>query len=286
MKKRHVLYMVIMGFLTTLLLINCDKEEPIPAYIYIDSITFKPAAGQGTASARITDAWVYVNEDIIGAFELPAMVPVLASGKVRVLIGSGVMVNGKTGNRQENIFYEAYTQEIALEPGKIDTLVPVVGYSRFTDLIYVDDFETGNSFAVSPVSQVSSFDNVRGTGVAFEGSNCMAFTVSDSFPRFNAQSSKTFNKKDADGQVFLEMNYKAENSFTVNVYIIDQSGQAADLPFVTFVPSDGQWRKVYVNLNNVLAQQPTGSKYKLSFESFKEDGSSGKVYIDNIKVMD
>ena len=62
---------------------SCEKfsgDQTIPAYLGIDSIYLSTDYNsEGTASQRITDAWVYVDDEFLGAFELPARLPVLKS---------------------------------------------------------------------------------------------------------------------------------------------------------------------------------------------------------------
>ena len=56
-----------------------DKEEPIPSYISIrkidlvvpDSLKDK----QGSASASISDAWIYIDDKLQGVYQLPAKFP-------------------------------------------------------------------------------------------------------------------------------------------------------------------------------------------------------------------
>ena len=72
-------------FFTTLLF-SCNKfdgDQTIPAYIHIEKITLadNPIISEGSLSNRITDAWVYVDDELIGAFELPATFPVLKKGE-------------------------------------------------------------------------------------------------------------------------------------------------------------------------------------------------------------
>ena len=67
-----------------LLLINSCKlitpDESIPSYILIDKIAYKSNISGDNNSQNITDAWVYVDDQLIGAFELPAKFPVLITG--------------------------------------------------------------------------------------------------------------------------------------------------------------------------------------------------------------
>jgi len=49
-----------------------NPAEPIPSYIHIDKIDLTTDySSQGTSSNKITDAWIYVDNELIGAFEMP-----------------------------------------------------------------------------------------------------------------------------------------------------------------------------------------------------------------------
>jgi hypothetical protein len=86
-------------FLFIPLLFSCNKfdgDQTIPSYIHIDKITVvdNPTLNEGSLSNKITDAWVYVDEELIGAFELPATFPVLKKGKHKISIHPGIKLNG------------------------------------------------------------------------------------------------------------------------------------------------------------------------------------------------
>ncbi len=55
-------------------------EEPLPAYIYIPAFELRTTQGEGSASSAITDVWLTVNGEFLGAYELPARIPVLQTG--------------------------------------------------------------------------------------------------------------------------------------------------------------------------------------------------------------
>ena len=65
------------NFLIALLIISaCQKEEnpnTIPTYLKIDAITLD----ENNLNTNITDAWVYIDEQKQGVYELPVKFPVL-----------------------------------------------------------------------------------------------------------------------------------------------------------------------------------------------------------------
>ena len=46
-----------------------NPEEQIPSYVYINEFSFTTSLDiQGYASSKLPDAWVYANNEFIGAF--------------------------------------------------------------------------------------------------------------------------------------------------------------------------------------------------------------------------
>ena len=85
-KKRHYIFFILIGIIFN----SCSKadyEATVPAYISVPSITLTTDyATQGSASSKITDAWVFVNDDLVGVYELPATFPVLKEGNQTVKV--------------------------------------------------------------------------------------------------------------------------------------------------------------------------------------------------------
>ena len=74
--------------LIVLVLSSCQKEDKvdIPTYLKIDNI----ALDEGNTTSNITDAWVYVNDQLQGVYELPAKFPVLEEEIQTVRIKAGI----------------------------------------------------------------------------------------------------------------------------------------------------------------------------------------------------
>ncbi|HEY0262319.1 MAG TPA: hypothetical protein VGB95_04790, partial [Chitinophagales bacterium] len=99
-------YAVFLPFFAVLLDGCSMPNNGIPVYIQIDSMSVQTnQSTQGSASSKITDAWLYVNGEQIGVFELPAKIPVLKSGDLRVSISAGIKDNGIANTRAAYPFY-------------------------------------------------------------------------------------------------------------------------------------------------------------------------------------
>lgn len=87
----------LLGFFTTCSIV--DPAEDIPSYIHIDNITLSAIGNQGSSSAAITEAWIFMDGELVGGFELPCTVPILAAGNHSFIIKGGVKMNGLTSTR-------------------------------------------------------------------------------------------------------------------------------------------------------------------------------------------
>src|SRR5689334_16065814 len=84
-------------------LLSCEiinPEEDIPSYVRAESISLvADSATQGSSASRITDVWLYVDDQPLGVYEMPVSIPVLAEGKHALAIRAGVIVNGIASTR-------------------------------------------------------------------------------------------------------------------------------------------------------------------------------------------
>ena len=88
--------------LILLVLSSCQKEDTggIPTYLKIDNITLD----EGNTTSNITDAWVYVNGQLQGVYELPAKFPVLEQGNTDIKVYAGIKNNGIAARRVHILF--------------------------------------------------------------------------------------------------------------------------------------------------------------------------------------
>jgi len=101
---------------------SCEKlvhDEGVPSFIHIDKIDFDAGIAQGTDSAKITDAWIYIDDDYLGTYELPATIPLLKSGTQNITIKPGVILNGISATRSINLFMKNMKKVVDLKPDSI-----------------------------------------------------------------------------------------------------------------------------------------------------------------------
>jgi hypothetical protein len=268
-----------------LLFLACSDDDlaaPIPAYITINEIKLNVKQDEGTASAKITDAKVFINDKSIGSFELPATIPIQQTGEVNLKVRAGIFNNGQSNDRADYPFYTTYEQNLVLNPEQEIELKPEVEY--FPGAIIGDpwsgeDFESGANFEYSPVSDTTFIREANPDDV-FEGYYGLGYLEPEQ--DFFEAWTPTFSNIPRDGRaVYLEFNYKSTHDIVVAVFTNNQTSRNS----IVFFRSRPTWTKVYVKLSSVFSVLSGASNYNLTFGYKKAVGEEGKLFVDNFKLV-
>ena len=275
-------------FLSTLLfLLSCDKEElkaPIPAYLTIDDVRVNTTLEvEGSASDNITDIIVFINDQSLGFFELPASIPIQQTGPVNLKIRGVIQVNGQSNNKEQYPFYTTFELDTIFVPEQEMVLSPEVEYFKtidFTEPWSGEDFESGINFIYNPNSDTSFVRETNSVDV-FEGTASGRGSLLAEQTLFEAWT-PTFSNIPRNGTaVFLELNYKSTHNFVIGIYANGQTFESA----IVFFRPQSDWTKVYVDLGNVFSTLSTSSDFNISFGYQKAKGTPGTLLIDNVKIL-
>jgi hypothetical protein len=281
--------------LIMLILHGCQKasELDIPSYISIDSISIGIQEEQGSASSKIIDAWVYTDNDLEGAFELPASFPVLKSGQTVIRIQPGIKLNGIAETRAPYPFYDTIAIERTLSRENTVKLGHLTArYKSNTVFGWIEDFEdpylsldstNRSTLKISRVADESLATIVEGESNHYAGKiqfkNDSAVFESTSHDHFQFSNSVP----EEQSYVFLEMNYKSNCTFSVGLIIY--GSQTIQQPVVVVNPS-GVWNKIYINFTPTISTSTAASSFKVYFYARPdEDAENQEILIDNIKLL-
>lgn len=266
-----------------LLFFSHCKEPVIPAYIYADKFSFTcDLLSQGYNSEKITDGWLYVNGELLGVYELPALIPVLAAGDAEIILLPGIKENGISVFSTTYPFYDAYTVNEVLAAGVTDTLFPSTTYYTSGLHYTIDRFEVGNMFSPA-VNSDTSFIAVTDTPHVFEGLRSMEATLEGTNYFFRAQTD-TLSIPDDGRECFLELDYKNDTEFEVWLTGIGAGGSEFPEYVVSLNPKE-TWNKVYISLGDIARLIQT-EYYKVELRMGRpEDAESAQLFIDNVKII-
>lgn len=264
---------VLLG-LSTILTSGCKPDgQQIPSYIRIDSFTVTTNyATQGSASHKITNPWVFVNDDAQGVFELPTLAPLLFAGNHEISILAGVLKDGKSVERIVYPFYSLFSQDVLMNPGGVDTLMPTVSYLQQTTFLAIEDWDAGSSaFGITRTTDPTQIFEGNGSGIVqVDQATPTVITESDLLP-IPANGS----------EVFLELDYKNESVFDI---FLHDTETLQDHYIITITPKS-IWNKVYVDLTAPVNRNPA-DEYRIKFRSDLAAGDNQAINLwDNIKIL-
>lgn len=275
-------WVVIMGAMACNIV---NPSESIPTYITLDSATVSSVLPEkhGSVSHKITDVWVYYNLQLLGAFELPAKVPVLANGKGQIQILAGIWDNGLSGTRIKYPFYTVDTFSFNASPGKSISYQPKFLY-RTADqppIRYaIENFEQGNSFM--PLAGDTSLTRTNALNEVYEGTWSGKMYMRDTDATAQCITSQEYPLPPSK-EAYLELNYKNDVPFDVRLEVL-WNGSTIRSDIIS-LRERASWNKVYLRLGGFSSTYQNG-KFKFYLRSSLPSGKTeGTILIDNFKVI-
>lgn len=264
-----------------------NPEEDIPSYIHINYIQLQinDSIKEGTSSHKITDAWVYIDDELLGAYELPVTFPVLKEGKHILKVKAGIKVNGIADTREKYPFYDFSIDTINLIKGSIIEVNPVVQYFQGITFAWIEDFETGNSLTKTNSSDTAIQLVDADTSIGYLGNKSAAIYLDSAHTFYVSTASPGQFELPKGSPVYLEINYKCNNEFAVGIFK-NTSSQSIQLQPSLYINPSNKWNKIYVSLTNDVKAQTDAVSYEVYFGVIKEESVPyPEIYLDNIKLV-
>ena len=267
----QIIYLIIL-----FLFFSCTKEnnDTIPSYIHVENINFDE-----NTTHNITDVWIYINDNLQGIYELPALFPVLENGEQMVRIRAGIKSNGISSTRIPYPFYASYFHFTELLQDSIIIINPTITYSENNSFAFIEDFEgVGLDLSITNNSDTTIHTITNGSkhyGAGF---------LNDSIIDFEIATDEIKNLPKGGAPVFLELDYKSNTRFLAGVYINKPLEiERKDLVWIT--PKE-DWNKIYINLTEIISESINSESHKI-FLSMQRDFSldTNRIYFDNLKVI-
>jgi len=282
---------IISSFFFVVLLSSCDKfdsDQEIPAYIQIDTIVLvdNPALSEGSLSNNITDAWVFINDQLLGAYEMPATFPVLNEGVVKVTIMAGIKLNGIAATRVAYPFYKQIVlNNVKLAPDSITKLNISTSYIDDTEFAWIEAFEFSNiSLDTTAKSNVGIHETAPGSPLTFEGLHSGMVTLLSDEDLFECATYNAYELPQLGHPVFLELNYKTSNVLTIGIFE-QTSSQIIQTPIININTSE-TWKKIYVNLTPIVSGSTEALDFKIFLGALIDEGlDESQIFLDNLKLI-
>lgn len=284
MTKKFTLCALFCALLIAMVFVSCNKfgSQEVPSYIHIDSITVNcDYSVYGASTSNITDAWVYVDDQPIGCFDLPATFPVLERGKQKVTIRGGIRVNGIGASRSPYPFYEPFVlRDVNLVEDSIVTINPVLNYlDRINErykIAWIEDFESTNTLVKLPESDTGVIRVTASEGAWISDRSFYSAMINlppDSLDFFVANSEElTFHSSLKGNECILEMDYCCCDTFLVG-FLYYKNYHLYQYPMLKVLPTDKmhtrpeKWKKIYIPLGYRMSDYEDADYVKVYFTS-------------------
>ncbi len=266
----------------------CDQEEPIPAYLHIDTAYLNTQfMEEGSASHKIRNAWVFVNDQSVGAYELPAVLPILADGSTKISVQAGIANNGIFSTRKVYPFYSNASTIMSVTPGEDVNYSPTFAYQSETIFEMVADFDFANVF--EETSGRATLQMVNAPDLVFEGERSAHIELHETDTLFSIQSLDLYRLPTTiNFDSYLELDYRCTAPFDVYLEAYTPTSSAGIQSRLLTINKKENWNKIYIDLNQTV--QAFGSEnynfFRVVFKGVLPANQTQALYYwDNVKLL-
>lgn len=303
-------YFLILGLVLSLF--SCKKfsgSQEVPAYLKIEPWTFTTNYDiEGAATQAITDAWVYINGNYLGCYELRnhedgyyVMVPILEKGAKKFHIYPGIKLNGIASTRIQYPFYKPYICQRDLSEGVVETLSPVTRYYSVDSTAMTFEMKEGfeeynniganvkidTTYSHAVLEQISHRNNPNAWLDPFDTINHYRsghIHLGDSITRFNLASRELRNLPSVGNYVLMELDYKCSAEILIGMYIMTSQDGLMDKELY-YLKTSNTWKKAYINFSPTITENNGAVYFKFYLKGAVAAGESADFYFDNIKLI-
>lgn len=266
-----------------------EPDGGVPAYLYVPSVSVSSNYPlEGTASHNIQDIWVYIDDEVQGAYPLPAKIPILKEGTVRMRLNGGIYLSGISSTRAPYPHYAGFDTLIELERGITDTVIPQLRYNSDITFLWMEDFESQGITLRRNAQSDTGLLRVQlpnDSAFVFEGNNSMLAWVDQERSFFICESNTAFPLIRDGSNYFLELNYRNNVPISVGYIITAPGGSSYEQPIITLATTES-WKKQYINLSPYILGS-AGYSYRIVIAGIynRSDAVPGFIQLDNLKLI-
>ena len=273
------------------LLYSCIKNNPDPSWLEVNewqlNSNIELSDQEGELTERITDAKVYVNDDLLGIFEVPFRIPILKSGPSNIKVYPVVVNNGISATKKLYPFLNYYEIDADLVQNETLTINPVTTYKSITNF-WVEDFEDINiSIENDPNTSLANLqlsnENLNSFNGNFYGKVHLT-TVDSSWVAYTTDQLGI----PKGSNCYLEIDYYVTNDLYTGIVFVSPDGinNNVNIRLNGQEVENAEWKKIYIELSELISASPNQATFLQSFTAFIDNESSeGLILLDNIKVL-
>lgn len=283
-------FIAILGF--AIILFSCTKNNPDPSWLevsewqLVENVLGNPA---GELTENFTDAWVYVDDELIGVFEVPFKIPLLLEGVKEVKLYPTVLNNGISATKKIYPFVDAHVVNVELKKNEVTHIDPVTKYKTGVQFT-IFDFEDANlGLQENPSSTTSIYaSNDPSIIQPFNGNSFGRVSLTDANRVWSAVTNLNQDLPGSGAEVYLEVDFLCTEDLITGLYAITgaESVHNINVRLNEQSAATAVWKKVYIELKTIVSGSPSADYFEHSFDATLDAAKTqGEINIDNIKVV-
>lgn len=301
-----------------------ENTVKCPGYLHLDKIDVVECADAGTPSpvgflssdvdaVQITAFWEGDEEETnLGVYQLPCTLPVLRDKTItRLRLVPVVKQNGIAATRIEYPYYEYIRlTDVPLATDSTTNLgvqdadgkwTLTTTYRPWTVQQIVDGQILSVSDTLVKVLAQEYFEASQVTWIFYDTNRVVDRTVDPAeictgtgsgvvnVPADKQTLTFEINNdivcNDPGAYLYLEMDFKTDVRLSVGMKSAYYSGGNQSTQSAMTLYETSEWKKIYINLGRLWAQFNHNSKFRVVFTALNSEGTGGKVYLDNVKLL-
>ena len=282
---------IVLVFISFFIFSSCVKSNADPSWLQVNDWVLESnislSGEEGELTQNFSNAKVFVNDQLIGIFETPFRIPLLLEGASNLKIFPVVINNGISATKKVYPFVDRYELDVTLVKNETVEVSPVTRYNSNTNF-WVEDFEDINiSIENDPNTSAATLqfsnDDLTASNGNYYG-KVVLNNVDSSWVAYTTD--ELYIPKGVD--VYLEVDYFNTNDVYQGLISVSPSGVTnnVNIRMNGQEIEDVQWKKIYIELKELVIGSPNQSSFKQSFIANFDNGEvEGIICLDNIKVV-
>lgn len=275
-------------------LVSCKVEDSyIPSFVEVDSVEINATSIGGNSVQQLTAIQVYQGNQTVGTFPIPCKFPINPSLTENLSFVGYINNNGSTQSVIPLRSLSNFDTSVNWREDSIYNITPVFKYRENTDLLWQDDFESGNSTLIGYRYSADDSFQVKNVDFDLDGrfqgkTNAFSLKIaeSDTIKYLDIGYFEKFNSIPSDREVFFEFDIKSELTVSVALKRYYANGGEEYVPYFSVYPTGDQWKRLYSNFIYEIQGQPAGTLYEILFSIDVPADYTGnrEILIDNIRL--
>jgi hypothetical protein len=230
-------------------------------------------------SIKVTDVWVYEDENLIGVYELPCNVPILETGEKTLSIAAGISIYDQGNIRESYPAYTWFDTTITFTEETETTILPRFTY-RNVPLVAATFESDSNLIAVKRNGQLFP-NNIRTSGAKYGTYMGEISIPANTTVKAYLKDSIAYNTSE---NIYFETDH--QNNITAEIGIeVYANGDWTQKPILLSIQPNTEWNKIYFDPSPYLSAVASEGYFRIYMLVENDSDESSFIRIDNWNIV-